>query len=73
MHEKVTYYKSSTAGQKQLHSKNPSHCNLAIECMCTMWVCIHPVPQNTPMMTNEVDTGLSTIHDLRPELCVGLM
>lgn len=25
------------------------------------------------MMTNEVDTGLSTIHDLRPELFVGLM
>lgn len=27
---------------------------------------------NSPVMTNEVDTGLSTLHDLRPELFVGL-
>lgn len=73
LHDKVVHIKSSTAGLKQLYSRPPFHCKSTIDCMGTMWVCIHPVPLTPPLRTNEVDTGLSTIHDLRPELFVGLM
>lgn len=45
LHDKVAHNKRSTAGLKQLHTKPPLHCNPTIECMGTMWVFIHPVPQ----------------------------
>lgn len=48
LHDKVVHNKSSTASLEQLHSKPPFHYNPTIECMGTMWLCIHPLPQTPP-------------------------